>query len=159
MGHYSYNIVVFDTSGNTASDSVEITVVDTTDPTLSSPDDVQFKEGDSGYNLTWILIDVNPQSYEIFMDLTLIASGLWNSTGETITISLDDLLEGVHHLTIYVSDLAGNEASDMIIVTVLPSTPDGPSGDSALQPIIILGIGLGCGVFISVIVVFILRRK
>jgi parallel beta-helix repeat protein len=159
LGHYSYNIVVFDTSGNTASDSVEITVVDTTDPTLSSPDDVQFKEGDSGYNLTWILIDVNPQSYEIFMDLTLIASGLWNSTGETITISLDDLLEGVHHLTIYVSDLAGNEASDMIIVTVLPSTPDGPSGDSALQPIIILGIGLGCGVVISVIVVFIFKKK
>jgi len=165
LGSYNYTLVVYDTSGNSVSNSIVVSVVDTTDPTLSSPDDVQFKYGDLGYNLTWTLIDVNPLIYEIFMDLTLVSSGTWNSSGETVTVSLDEIPEGIHYLTIYVNDLAGNEASDMIIVTVLPdgtttdTTTTSPPADSQFQIMDVLGLGIGFGVILSVIVFVVLRKR
>jgi len=64
-----------------------------------------------------------------------------------------------------VNDLAGNEASDMVIVTVLPdstitdTTTTGPPADSQYQIIDVLGLGIGFGVFLSVIVFVILRKR
>jgi parallel beta-helix repeat protein len=165
LGTYNFTLGVLDTSGNNASDTVMVTVVDTTDPSLNTPEDIQFKFGDAGHNLAWMLQDMNPFSYEVFMNSTLIASGTWNSTGETVTIALDGISVGVHFFTIYVTDLAGNEASNRVIVTVLPdsTTTDtiatSPPADSQFQIMDVLGLGIGFGVLLSVIVFVVLRKR
>lgn len=170
LGTHNFTLVVFDVGGNNVGDTVMVIVVDTTDPSLTTPEDIQFKFGDASHNLAWMLQDMNPFSYEVFMNSTLIASGTWNSTGETVTITLDGIPIGVHFFTIYVTDFAGNEASDMVIVTVLPdstttgtsttdTTTTSPPADSQFQIMDVLGLGIGFGVLLSVIVFVVLRKR
>jgi nitrous oxidase accessory protein NosD len=165
LGTHNFTLVVFDAQGNNVGDTVMVIVVDTTDPSLSTPEDIQFKFGDAGHNLAWMLQDINPFSYEVFMNSTLVASGTWNSTAETVTIAVDGISVGIHFFTIYVTDLAGNEASDMVIVTVLPdgtitdTTTTNPPADSQFQIMDVLGLGIGFGVLLSVIVFVVLRKR
>ena len=51
LGTYSFTLVLFDTSGNNKNYAVMVSVVDTTDPALSSPGDIQFKVEDASHNL------------------------------------------------------------------------------------------------------------
>lgn len=134
LGIYNFTLVVNGTSGNSASDTVMVSVVDTSDPVLNNPGDIMFKVGDTGQNITWILHGVNPFNYEVFMNVTLTASGTWNSTGETVTVALDGLSAGVHFFTIYITDLAGHETSDMVIVTVLPESTTTVTPTSTTTP-------------------------
>ncbi|MFW9890275.1 MAG: hypothetical protein ACFFER_18985, partial [Candidatus Thorarchaeota archaeon] len=170
-GTHNFTIIVMDVELNPAIDTVMVSVVDTTIPSLSSPEDIQFKVGATGYSLTWTLQDANPFSYEVFMNSTSIKSGIWNSTGDTVTITLDSLAVGIHVVTIIIADLAGNEASDTVIVSVLPesptttigittgTTPTGPPGDTEVPLALLLGIGIGCGAILSVIVIIIMKKR
>ncbi|MFW9804177.1 MAG: NosD domain-containing protein [Candidatus Thorarchaeota archaeon] len=168
-GTHNFTIVVMDVELNPAIDTVMVSVVDTAIPSLSSPEDIQFEVGATGYSLTWTLQDANPFSYEVFMNSTLIKSGIWNSTGDTVTITLDSLTVGIHIITITITDLAGNEASDTVIVSVLPesttttgtteTTTTGPPADTEFPFLLVIGIGIGCGAIIIVIVIIIMKRR
>jgi len=164
FGTYNFTLVVSDTSNNNASSTVMVLVVDTINPVINSLEDTQFTIGTIGHSLTWTLQDTNPFNYEVVMDSIVIASGSWNSTGETVTIILDNMTVGTHFITITITDLAGNEASDVVIVSILPestTTTDTTSiipTDSQFQLIAILGLGVGFGVLLSVIV-FVVQRK
>jgi hypothetical protein len=48
----------------------------------------------------------------------VIASGAWNTTGEHFVVSLDGLETGMSVYMIKVTDLSGNTAQDVVIVTV-----------------------------------------
>jgi hypothetical protein len=156
-GVYNFTLIVYDTNNNSAKDTVIVTVTDTTDPTIISANDIEFKVGATGHNITWVLEDPNPFAYEVFLNVTLISSGTWNSSGETVTIMLDDLSVGIFFFTIYVTDAAGNNASDMVIVTVLPVsiTPTQPAG---FGEVMIL-VTLGAGAIVVVIIVLVIRQK
>ena len=152
FGTYNFTLVVSDTSNNNASSTVMVLVVDTINPVINSLEDIQFTIGTTGQSLTWTLQDTNPFSYEVVIDLVSVASGTWNSTGETVTITLDTLIVGTHFITITITDLAGNEASDVVIVSVLPA-------DTEFPLFLVLGIGIGCGALIVIIVFVILKKK
>jgi len=119
VGEYTYTCTVNDTSGHSASDSVTVKVieVDTTPPTINSPDDITYEEGETGYSITWIANDDNPNKYTITKNDTVVDSGDWES-GEGITIDFNGLEVGIYTYVCTVNDTNGNSVSDEVTVTV-----------------------------------------
>ncbi len=117
-------MTVFDYEGNSNSDDVKVTVIDTTTPEISTPSDIEYTEGETGNVITWIATDLNPSFYTIYRDTDLIVdSEIWYSD-TPIIIYVDGLTEGIYTFVITVMDLAGKTAEDTVIVTVIPSVPE-----------------------------------
>lgn len=128
---YNFTIVVTDTSGNSISDEVLVTVIFPPEPTIDHPSDQIIPEGSIGNIIDWSPIDLDPSTYEIFLNNVLVKSGLWNSSSETISISIDGLSIGIYEFTIIVYDLANHTTSDLVIVTVYDNTT--PKIDSPMD--------------------------
>ncbi len=126
---YNYTLVVSDVGNNNASDSVYVTVnPDTTPPTISSPSDISFELGETGYEIAWNGSDLNPQAYEIFVNETFLYWRPWNSSSESMIVDLDGASVSVYNYTINAIAIGGN-ATDSVIVTITPDvTP--PTIDS-----------------------------
>ncbi len=122
LGIHNFTLLVSDIGTNTANDTVFITVVDGAVPTIDSPSDVLYDEGNTGYSITWDPSDLHPVSYEILQEGVQVKTGAWNSTSETITINVDGLSLGTYNFTIYVSDVGGNTANDTVFVNVNDGT-------------------------------------
>jgi len=123
VGVYNYTISVLDVGGNIDTDNVFVYVLDGTSPTIDTPGDINYNEGDAGGSITWDPSDTYPTSYEIFRNEILVKSGLWNSSSETISISVTGLSVGQYNFTIIVYDVGGNTVSDIVWVTVSDATP------------------------------------
>ncbi|TFH00844.1 MAG: hypothetical protein E4H14_19235, partial [Candidatus Thorarchaeota archaeon] len=121
-GLYNYTLVVTDMVGQTAIDEVLVTVVDGTIPAIDSPADFQYDEFSTGHSITWHPSDLHPQSYVIYMDGSPVKSGVWNSSSESITVSVDGLDIGVYKYTLLVADIVGYGTSDEVLVTVVDGT-------------------------------------
>ncbi len=118
-GAHNFTIMVFDVPGHYTTDTVWVTVTaDTTDPTISHPEDFTYERGQVKDNVTWHPLDLNPASYQVLRNGSVIASGPWNSTLETISISIGDWTPGVYNVTIIVTDTSSNYATDTVWVTV-----------------------------------------
>lgn len=128
LGIYNFTLVVIDIGLNSANDTVLITVLDGTDPIIDSPADVYYGEGATEYNITWNPSDLHPVSYEVLREGVQVKTGLWNSSSEIITINVDGLILGTYNFTIYVLDIGGNTASDIVFVYV--SDGSAPTVDS-----------------------------
>ncbi|MDF1540434.1 MAG: hypothetical protein P1Q69_16180 [Candidatus Thorarchaeota archaeon] len=92
---------------------------DATNPTINHPDDIFYEVNSTGYTITWVPYDENPHYYEIFKDGSLLTWGWWNSSSETIQISVDGLPLGQHIYRMTVSDAYWNNATDYVNVTVV----------------------------------------
>jgi len=95
---------------------------DTTPPSINSPSDIEYELGTTGHSIVWSPYDLNPNSYEIYLNDSLIRSGAWNSTSETITEIVDGLEIGFYYYTIWVFDDSFNNVSDTVNVTVYSLT-------------------------------------
>jgi hypothetical protein len=146
------------------------TVVDTIDPVLDSPSDVEFNVGETGYSIDWDPTDIRPATYEVFVDSVSTFSGDWNATSEHIVINLDGLAFGTYNYTCVVYDEAGNSVADTVIVTVneVVTTPTGttttepttgpePPGETPMELILIVA-GAG-GVVVILLLVVMLKKK
>ena len=130
MGTHNYTLVVRDVGGNTARHTVFVTALDATPPNIDTPSDVEYDEGTTGHTVHWHPTDLHPANYTVYRNSLVLKSGTWNSTGETILISVDGFAMGVHNHTVEVTDLGGNRATHTVLVTVLDGTPptiDSPS--------------------------------
>jgi len=125
-GVYNYTLVVFDEGENRASDTVMVTVVDGTAPTIDHPADIEYVEGTTGHAITWSPSDAHPDRYEIYRNGTLIDSGEWD--GGQITVDIDGLAEGVYNFTLVVFDEGGDYVLDTVIVTVVPEATTTTTG-------------------------------
>ena len=119
VGSYLFNITVYDGAGNSASDTVIVTVVDTTVPSVTSPADKTYESGSIGNIISWTIGDVNPSVYSVTRNGTSLGTNSW--TNKTINLQIDGLSIGTYEFTITVYDEVGNSASDTIIVTVIDS--------------------------------------
>ena len=154
IGSYDYTIIVSDISGNFARDTVIVTVEDTTAPVLNSPQDISYEQSTTGYNITWTVVDANPNACIIYRNGIEIASGVWSSA-IPITINVDGLLIGSYDYTIVVSDMYGNSISDTVIVTVSNNnSPDNPASTDASFPLFAPVIAI-----IAIAVIVVLKRK
>jgi len=86
-------------------------------PSLNSPADINFNEGDINIYISWTATDDNPTIYTITRDGTQIDSGSWTS-GNPITVNLDGLSPGDYTYTCIVTDGEGKIDSDSVIVIV-----------------------------------------
>ena len=145
--------------------------MDTLDPVLDSPDDVEFTVGESGNNIDWDPTDNRPASYEVFVDTISTYTGLWNSSSEHIVIDLDDLAVGTYNYTCVVYDDAGNIHSDRVIVTVnevvtTPTTTTTPTSGTTTPPptggdmtMILIVAGAGVAGILVIVVVLWMKKK
>ncbi|MFW9807345.1 MAG: Ig-like domain-containing protein, partial [Candidatus Thorarchaeota archaeon] len=175
LGSHFVIVTVRDYAGHQVTKTHYITVVDTVDPVLNSPSDVEFTVGETGYMITWDPTDLRPATYEVFVDSVSTYSGDWNSSSELITINLDGLGVGTHNYTCVVYDDAGNNAADTVNVivnaittsttpeptttsptTTGPTTTPGPSGEPPLS--LILAVA-GIGVVGVLLLVFVVTRR
>jgi len=90
-------------------------------PTINSPANINYEEGDTGNSITWTATDDNPTIYTITRDGTQIDSGSWSS-GSPIIVSVDGLSSGTYTYTCIVSDGNGQTDSDSVIVIVIETT-------------------------------------
>gem|GEM_PF-4137173 len=120
LGIWNYIIYANDTFGNSASDQVDITIIDNTSPIISEPADQTIEQGATEY-IIWNIIEKNPDEYQILKDGSLINSATYED-GEDIEISIDSSSLGRCNYTINAKDISGNMASDHVIITVTDNT-------------------------------------
>ena len=139
IGVYNFTIHVFDINGLMTSNSLLVTVTasSTFPPTINSPADINYAFGTIGTNISWLATDIDPNSYSIFLNGSLTASGSW-TTGNIISINIDGLAVGVYNYTIVVTDSVNLTATDTVFVTVYnlinyPPTIDHPADSSYLE--------------------------
>jgi surface protein len=90
-------------------------------PDVSSPDDYSYEQGTTGNLIEWIVGDKNPEIYNVTLDGIRYTEDNW--TNGTISLNIDDLVAGVYEFIIYVYDADGSMALDIVIVTVVDTTP------------------------------------
>ncbi len=118
IGSHNFTLQIFNTLGYSLSRSITVIVEDTTDPVLTHPADFNCTIGSEGNTIQWNMTDLYPDTYEIYLGNELLRSGSWNSTGETVSVSVDGFPVGEYNLTLTASDESGNTASDSVTVTV-----------------------------------------
>jgi len=120
LGLHTIDVIVHDNAGNTQTDTIDVTVVDTMHPIVDEPPDFEFVEGLINQIITWQVSDLRPDSFEVLVNGSQIHSGPWTLSSTTIEITVDTIGRGVHNVTLIVVDAGGNSASDTVIVTVTP---------------------------------------
>lgn len=117
VGIWNYTIIANDTSGKTASDRVDITIVDNTSPLITGPEDNEIGQDGSGY-IIWNIIEEDPGEYTVLRNGSLINSSSYQS-GMDIRISVDSSLLGIWNYTIYAYDISGNIAIDQVNISII----------------------------------------
>ena len=137
---YLYQLFVNDTIGRNSTSYVNVTVLqDTTNPELSSPDDVAFEFGAKGYEILWHAYDSNPKNYTIdciiqyndtlygnytaFHSFTNISQPDWtftDSKGGDISILLNGLYLGNYTFVLTAFDEFDQTSSDSVFVEIYP---------------------------------------
>ncbi len=121
VGIFNYTLLVNDTLGEWADDSVIVAVYDL-DPTIDSPSNREYHFDTTGHSITWTPSDLNPDSYEVYGDHYIVQSGSWD--GSAIAVSIDGLSIGEHNFTLVVNDTSGNMAKDTVLVNVWDFPPE-----------------------------------
>ncbi len=117
LGEYNYTIRINDTIGNSATNTVIVTVVDTNSPLINHPSDILGDIGETSIQITWQPTDLLPLSYVIYQNGTQISSGTWIS-GENLTYTLESLSVSSYNITIVVWDTSGNYATDTVFISI-----------------------------------------
>ncbi|MFW9919204.1 MAG: hypothetical protein ACFFED_06380 [Candidatus Thorarchaeota archaeon] len=136
---YMFTLFVNDTLGYNTTSSVNITIYpDLTAPVISSPDDISYEFGDTGYQIIWFTYDSNPLNYSLqvlvhYNDTTYgnttalqgippnITSVTWsfsNPKGLNLTFSVDKMYLGNYTFTLTLQDDFGYTATDSVNVTI-----------------------------------------
>lgn len=118
-GWQTLTVYVNDTFGVVSKKNIFI-YVDSTPPSISSPDDIVITQGEDT-QINWTIYDLNPMNFSIFWNNILVNSGEWTS-GDSIYYLLKGLSVGNYNFTILVIDVVGNRMIDEVHVTVIPST-------------------------------------
>ncbi len=118
LGTFNLTLVARDGLAHTSWDSVMVVIFDGTPPTVSTPDDLMYEEGETCNTVIWTIYDHHPVTYVILLDGTEIESHPWLNSTRYVTVNVDGLAVGVHVLVIRATDAGGNTASDEVLVTV-----------------------------------------
>ncbi|MGY5854107.1 MAG: hypothetical protein RTU92_11110 [Candidatus Thorarchaeota archaeon] len=153
LGVHGVELFVYGNLGSPVSDLVVVTVVDTTNPLINSPDDMSVTNTSTGNTLTWVASDAFPDAYVILMNATPYSSGDWD--GSDVTLDLDALEVGAYFFTIRINDTSGNLVEDTVLVTV---TQGGGGIIGGLDTTTLLII-VGAVVVLIIIIVIIKKRK
>ncbi len=136
---YMFTLFLNDTLGFNTTSSVNITIyADLTAPVISSPDDITYEFGDTGYQITWSTYDSNPLNYSLqviilYNDTSYgnvsaltgippnITDATWSFTNPkvmNITFSVDKMYLGNYTFTLLLEDDYGYNTTDSVNVTI-----------------------------------------
>ncbi|MFX0075917.1 MAG: hypothetical protein ACFE96_10775, partial [Candidatus Hermodarchaeota archaeon] len=114
-GDYLVECTFTDTVGNSASDSIVVTILpDTIPPIISNEQDIYMLEGDQEV-IEWNVDELRPNIYQIFQDGILVKTEVLT---DSISYDLSYLAPGNYEIKCTVWDLDGNAASDTVLVIV-----------------------------------------
>jgi hypothetical protein len=170
LDDYTFEVYAYDPYYNQLTKTITVTVRDTTNPLIdSAPSDLEFNEDDTGISVEWTASDLQLAGYEIYIDGDLLYEDTIDGTSVEISISLDDLTEGLYNITIVFYDSSGNEASDIVWVTVsastittTPSTTTNTNTTSTtepLDPLVVLTVGTGGAIAVVIVLVVFAKKK
>ena len=94
-----------------------------TKSTINHPIDITYEEGVPGHFIFWQPFDLNPKSYNITLDDTLVREGIWNSSYEYILLSVDGLDIGEYDYRLTMTNQNNQTLSDSVTVTVVEQQP------------------------------------
>lgn len=120
---YNFTLLATEGGGLSSSDTVLVTVIDTTSPTVQGQGHIYAAAG-SATNITWDCWDANPKRLMIVQNTSVIRSEDW--AGGNVTHSLQSLGIGYYEFSLYLWDNASipNQASTTTPVTIFsPSLP------------------------------------
>ncbi|TXT54505.1 MAG: hypothetical protein BAJATHORv1_60001 [Candidatus Thorarchaeota archaeon] len=120
---------------NQNTSSTWITVMDTINPEINDVTDMIYSEGNQSVFVEWVPVDENPFYYKIFLNNSLLQSGIWNTSYEVITQQLGGLSYGLYNTTIIVFDEVNNSNKDMLWIHVIDTiSPQLDSPEDILYP-------------------------
>jgi len=125
-------------------DSIAQLLEDDVSPIITPLYDTAIDVESVGRTLTWSVYDMFPKSYIILENGFITMREVW--PGGDITIGLDYLRIGMHAITITVTDGAGNEASDEVLVSVVSFVLGGIGTE-----LVMIASGLTVTIFVTTI--------
>ncbi|MCD4843066.1 MAG: PGF-pre-PGF domain-containing protein [Methanosarcinales archaeon] len=117
-GTQTYSLFATDTSGNEASDQVEVIISDVNGPVITTPTNVTIDQWDEGGSIVWTITEPNPDRYWVHKDGEEFISPGGYSDGDEITVSIDTSATGTQTYSLFASDTSGNEASGQVGVII-----------------------------------------
>ena len=118
-GVYNLTLVVMDTFGRSASDTVLVAVI-LYGPTVFNYGSKTISAGTTGENIEWTIIDSTVGNYSVNRNGVSILNGSY-LLSDSVRISLDGLNEGTYNFTILVVNSNNMSSSNSISVTVYTS--------------------------------------
>jgi hypothetical protein len=131
IGSYNFTIAVKDTLGKIGTDTVLVTVADSTIPQIDNPEDIQYELGSTGNIVTWNPSDLDPDFYRVCFDGAPMNNTSWN--GGSVSIGVDGLSVGSHYVSLIVGDVTGNTAIDTVVVEVKDTVSPSVSSPNDMQ--------------------------
>ncbi len=110
-----------DTDNSTYADNYELFINEIAfmiRPTIDQPADIEFVEGETGFEIAWNPESPLPVRYVIYQDASEVVNIAWS--GELVVYDLDGLTRGTYVFQIVVYDNNGYSAMDEVTVHVLP---------------------------------------
>ena len=120
LGVYPLTVNVSDSVGNHVSESITVTVVDTTSPMLDAHDDVEIAHGTTGNWINWTCSDLLPATYNITINGVVTESGVWD--GADVEYNIDGFLPGSYGVILKLYDTSGNQNEDDLALIVNDET-------------------------------------
>ena len=152
VGIWNVTIQVVDCAQNNSTDTVWVTVLPNTPPTINGPSILEYEVDQIGNWVSWSCADVSPASYRILRNNSLIDSGVWD--GSNISINVDSLSVGVYNYTLILEDVQGNTSSHFVILTVI----DKRSGQDSLGLLIPAIIVLFSATSVALLIMYSWRK-
>jgi hypothetical protein len=166
-GVWNITIFVNDTNGNSAVDTVFLTVTDNTNPVITvEPTNLEYAEGVISHSLTWEASEQHPASYILYLDGAIEESGAWD--GSDLSFNLGGLSEGTYNVTLVVTDESGLTDVSTVTLTVTEApttttttttTTDGTLPFGLDNNTLIIIAAAAAGLFIIIIIIVMKRKK
>lgn len=121
LGDFNYTCLVYDSAGNTAKDTVWVTIEDTSNPTIDHPSDVSILDNETG-RVSWVPRDLHPETYRIYRNGEIVKNENWN--GSSVGTAIAALPADTYNYTLLVIDSSFNSISDTLYVTIINTTID-----------------------------------
>ncbi|MCE7737043.1 MAG: hypothetical protein GPJ54_19310 [Candidatus Heimdallarchaeota archaeon] len=125
-GTYNFTLRLKDNSDNFSTNTVFVTVIDTTTPEINLDQaEIAYSEGSQGNVLTWNVTDNHPDTFQLYQNGTFTGdTGVWSNI-DNLTINIDALPRGVYNYTLIIKDDSSNIAISTVFVYVMDTTkPD-----------------------------------
>ncbi|MHA2033116.1 MAG: hypothetical protein ACW99Q_27425, partial [Candidatus Kariarchaeaceae archaeon] len=121
LGVYVFVITVNDTTNNVETNTVIVTVEDTTAPSFAQPETVVYEELDTDIFIFWDAYDLNPDNFSVYKDGVPYSSGTWNNTDD-IEVNVTGFTLGIYIFELIIEDVSGNTNSSIVKVSVVEYT-------------------------------------